>query len=84
LTVVRAAQALCAALPALRRDAAPVWRQVSPAQTLPAPWPYAEPAVEVFEHCESLPSAPAGASSQVPQGPQSPQASPTVEERKPS
>lgn len=78
LTMARAAQVLCAALPTLRRDAGPLWRQVRPAQTLPAPWPYAEAAVEVFEHCELLPPAPAGASSQAPQVP------PTIEERKPS
>jgi hypothetical protein len=58
-TIARAAMALCAALPALRSTAASEWRNVQPARSLPAPWPYADDAVEVFEHCEA-PDVPRG------------------------
>lgn len=78
-TVVRAAQSLCAALPRLQRVTGPAWRSARPALTLPAPWPYAPSAVEVFEHCEAPPTAPARASSQ-----RAPQLSPPSDERKPS
>ncbi len=77
-SVVRAAQSVCAALPGLQRDGGPTWQTVRPALTLPAPWPYAPSAVEVFEHCDAPPMAPSGASSQAPQ------LSPPADERKAS
>lgn len=48
---------LCQALPALRRDGAPAWRQVRPGQQLPAPWPEHQAAGAAFAGCNATGAA---------------------------
>jgi hypothetical protein len=49
--VAAAARALCAALPDLKRDGHPKWRELQPGLELPTAWPQAPAAAEAMRTC---------------------------------
>jgi len=49
--LLQLARSLCAALPTLRRDGHPKWREARPSLYLPVGWPYVEAAHQTLKHC---------------------------------